>query len=43
MVAVKWMNVGLEAWNDINGGGRDDVLQMFEKLAYDRDRVELKL
>ena len=33
----------VEAWNDINGGGRDDVLQMFEKLAYDRDRVELKL
>ena len=28
------------AWKDIHGGGRDQLLAMFEKVGYDPDRVE---
>lgn len=35
MVDERW----LEAWNDTYGGGRDEIMAMFEKVGYSPDRV----
>ena len=32
----KWNN----AWNDIAGGGRDEIYSIFEKVGYQRDRFD---
>ena len=31
-----WNNL----WSDIHGGGREQVMAMFEKIGYDADRVD---
>ena len=31
-----WNNL----WSDIHGGGREQVMAMFEKVGYDADRVD---
>ena len=35
LVDDRWV----EAWNDTHGGGRDEILAMFEKVGYSPDRV----
>ena len=29
-----------KAWNDVDGGGRDEIYSMFEKVGYQRDRFD---
>lgn len=32
-----------KAWADIDGGGRDSVKALFEKVGYQKDRVRQKM